>query len=71
MSIQFMLAARYLSGRKLRTFLTTLAVIFGVMIIFGIERDAARVLAGVARKHAGRGRRGRSVRDQRHRQRLR
>ena len=37
MSIQFMLAARYLSGRKLRTFLTTLAVIFGVMIIFGLN----------------------------------
>ena len=37
MGIQFMLAARYLSGRKLRTFLTTLAVIFGVMIIFGLN----------------------------------
>jgi putative ABC transport system permease protein len=37
MSIQFMLAARYLSGRKLRTFLTTLAIIFGVMIIFGLN----------------------------------
>jgi len=31
MGIQFMLAARYLNGRKLRTFLTTLAVIFGVI----------------------------------------
>ncbi len=37
MSIQFMLAARYLSGRKLRTLLTTLAVIFGVMIIFALN----------------------------------
>jgi putative ABC transport system permease protein len=37
MGIQFMLAARYLGGRKLRTFLTTLAVIFGVMIIFGMN----------------------------------
>jgi putative ABC transport system permease protein len=37
MSIQFMLAARYLSGRKLRTFLTTLAIVFGVMIIFGLN----------------------------------
>jgi putative ABC transport system permease protein len=37
MGIQFMLAARYLRGRKLRTFLTTLAVIFGVMIIFAMN----------------------------------
>lgn len=37
MGIQFMLAARYLSGRKLRTLLTTLAVIFGVMIIFALN----------------------------------
>jgi len=37
MNIQFMLAARYLSRRKLRTFLTTLAVIFGVMIIFALN----------------------------------
>ncbi|HTP07666.1 MAG TPA: FtsX-like permease family protein [Anaerolineae bacterium] len=37
MSIQLMLAARYLRGRKLRTFLTTLAIIFGVMIIFGLN----------------------------------
>jgi len=36
MNIQFTLATRYLLGRKLRTFLTTLAVIFGVMIIFGL-----------------------------------
>jgi putative ABC transport system permease protein len=37
MNIQLTLAARYLLGRKLRTFLTTLAVIFGVMIIFGLN----------------------------------
>jgi putative ABC transport system permease protein len=37
MNIQFTLAARYLLGRKLRTFLTTLAIIFGVMIIFGLN----------------------------------
>ncbi len=37
MNIQLTLAARYLMGRKLRTFLTTLAVVFGVMIIFGLN----------------------------------
>ncbi len=37
MNIQLTLAARYLTGRKLRTFLTTLAVVFGVMIIFGLN----------------------------------
>jgi putative ABC transport system permease protein len=37
MNIQFMLATRYLRGRRLRTFLTTLAIIFGVMIIFGLN----------------------------------
>jgi len=37
MNIQLTLAFRYLSGRKLRTFLTTLAVVFGVMIIFGMN----------------------------------
>jgi putative ABC transport system permease protein len=37
MNIQLTLAARYLLGRKLRTFLTTLAVVFGVMIIFGLN----------------------------------
>lgn len=31
------LAARYLMGRKLRTFLTTLAVTFGVLLIFGMN----------------------------------
>ena len=37
MNIQFTLAARYLSGRKLRTFLTTLAVVFGVLVLFGMN----------------------------------
>jgi len=31
------LALRYLSGRKLRSFLTTFAIVFGVMIIFGLN----------------------------------
>ncbi len=37
MNIQLTLAARYLWGRKLRTVLTTLAIVFGVMIIFGMN----------------------------------
>jgi putative ABC transport system permease protein len=37
MGIQLTLALRYLQGRKLRTTLTTLAVIFGVMILFGLN----------------------------------
>ncbi len=37
MKLQFTLAWRYLNGRKLRTFLTTLAVVFGVMVIFGMN----------------------------------
>lgn len=36
MQLQFSLAARYLWGRKLRSFLTTLAIVFGVMVIFGM-----------------------------------
>jgi putative ABC transport system permease protein len=32
-----MIASRYLLGRKLRTFLTTLAVVFGVFVIFGMN----------------------------------
>ncbi len=34
MNIQFTLASRYLRGRKLSTTLTTLAVVFGVLVIF-------------------------------------
>ncbi len=37
MNLQLTLAARYLAGRKLRTFLTTLAVVFGVLVIFGMN----------------------------------
>ncbi len=37
MNIQLTLAARYLWGRKLRTTLTTLAVVFGVTILFGMS----------------------------------
>ena len=36
MNLQFSLATRYLMGRKLRSFLTTLAIVFGVMVIFGM-----------------------------------
>jgi len=36
MNFQLSLAARYLWGRKLRSFLTTLAIIIGVMVIFGM-----------------------------------
>lgn len=37
MNMQLTLAKRYLLGRKLRTLLTTLAVMFGVMVIFGLN----------------------------------
>src|SRR5262245_50361151 len=37
MNTQLTLAARYLWGRKLRTTLTTLAVIFGVLVLFGMN----------------------------------
>ncbi len=37
MNVATTLAWRYLWGRKLRTMLTTLAVVFGVMIIFGLN----------------------------------
>lgn len=37
MNIQFTLAARYLWGRKLRMLLTTLAIIFGALVIFGMN----------------------------------
>ncbi len=37
MTIQFTLAARYLFGRPLRTFLTTLAVVFGVLVLFSMN----------------------------------
>jgi putative ABC transport system permease protein len=37
MNIQLILALRYLAGRKLRTALTTLAIVFGVLLIFGMN----------------------------------
>ncbi len=37
LNLYFTLARRYLAGRKLRTFLTTLAIMFGVLIIFGMN----------------------------------
>ncbi|MEW6566840.1 MAG: FtsX-like permease family protein [Chloroflexota bacterium] len=37
MNLQLTLAWRYLAGRKLRAFLTTLAVVFGVLVIFGMN----------------------------------
>lgn len=37
MNLQITLAARYLGGHKLRTFLTTLAVTIGVVVIFGMN----------------------------------
>jgi putative ABC transport system permease protein len=37
MNLQLTLAWRYLIGHKLRTFLTTLAVVFGVLVIFGMN----------------------------------
>jgi len=37
MNMQLTLAARYLAGRKLRTVLTTLAIVFGVLVIFGMN----------------------------------
>jgi putative ABC transport system permease protein len=46
MNLQLTLAWRYLNGRKLRSFLTTLAVIFGVMIIFGMNIILPTMLAG-------------------------
>jgi putative ABC transport system permease protein len=37
MQTQFTLALRYLAGRKLRTALTTLAIMFGVLVLFGMN----------------------------------
>jgi putative ABC transport system permease protein len=37
MNLQVTLAARYLWGRKLRTVLTTLAIVFGTLVIFGMN----------------------------------
>lgn len=37
MTFQWILAWRYLMGRKQRTILTTLAIVFGVLVIFGMN----------------------------------
>ena len=37
MNFQLTLALRYLSGRKLRALLTTLAIVFGVLVVFGMN----------------------------------
>jgi putative ABC transport system permease protein len=47
MNLQFTLAARYLLGRKLRTALTTLAVTFGVLLIFGMNTVLPTLLAAL------------------------
>jgi len=44
MNLQFTLAMRYLGGRKLRTCLTTLAIVFGVLVIFGMNTILPSVL---------------------------
>jgi hypothetical protein len=36
LTLQLTLAARYLWGHKLRTFLTTLAIVFGAWVIFSV-----------------------------------
>jgi len=43
--LQLMLAMRYLSGRKLRTTLTTLAIVFGTLVIFGMNIILPTMLA--------------------------
>ena len=45
MNLQLTLAWRYLNGRKLRTALTTLAVVFGVLVIFGMNIILPTMLA--------------------------
>ena len=48
MTIQTTLALRYLSGRKLRTFLTTLAIVFGVLLVFGMNTVMPAFLSSFA-----------------------
>src|SRR5258706_15771073 len=45
MSILLTLAIRYLSGRRLRTALTTLAIVLGVAVIFSVNTLLPTVLA--------------------------
>ena len=47
MNLQLTLAARYLAGRKLRTALTTLAIIFGVLLIFGMNTVLPTMIAAL------------------------
>ncbi len=47
MNLQLTLAARYLAGRKLRTALTTLAIIFGVLLIFGMNTVLPTMMAAL------------------------
>lgn len=46
-SIQLTLAYRYLLGRKLRTTLTTIAIIFGVLLIFGMNTVLPTMIAAL------------------------
>jgi putative ABC transport system permease protein len=46
-NLQFTLAARYLLGRKLRTALTTLAIVFGVLLVFGMNTVLPTLLAAL------------------------
>ncbi len=48
MNVQGTLAIRYLSGRKLRTFLTTLAVVFGVFVLFAMNILLPSMLSALA-----------------------
>ncbi len=47
MNIQLTLATRYLLGRKLRAALTTLAIIFGVLLIFGMNTILPTMIAAL------------------------
>jgi putative ABC transport system permease protein len=47
MRFQLSLAAKYLWGRKLRSFLTTLAIVIGVMVIFGMGTVMPTMLANL------------------------
>jgi ABC-type antimicrobial peptide transport system permease subunit len=46
-NLQLTLAARYLQGRKLRTVLTTIAIIFGVLLIFGMNTVLPTMIAAL------------------------
>jgi putative ABC transport system permease protein len=53
MNLQLTLAWRYLSGRKLRTFLTTLAVVFGVLVLFGLNIILPTILSAFEENFLG------------------